>query len=56
MPETLHEIASRVKELREISNVSTETIAQKLQVPKSSYEDYENGRADIPASKLCESA
>lgn len=56
MPETLHEIASRVKELREISNVSTETIAQKLKMPQSSYEEFENGRADIPTSKLCEIA
>lgn len=56
MPETLHEIASRVKELREISNVSVETFAQKLHMPKSNYEEFENGNADIPTSKLCEIA
>jgi transcriptional regulator with XRE-family HTH domain len=52
MEEKIEEIASRVRELRELSDVSAEEMADYLKVPIDTYNDYENGCLDIPASIL----
>ena len=54
MAETIEEIASRVRELRELSKVTVEEMAEHLKVPLETYNCYEDGRTDIPASKLFE--
>lgn len=56
MQEKIKEIASRVHELRELSEISAEKMAEYLHVPKETYEKYENGTEDIPASILFEIA
>lgn len=56
MQEKIKEIASRVRELRELSDISAEKIAERLHVTKETYEKYENGTEDIPASILFEIA
>ncbi len=52
MNEKAKNIAKRVKELREILEVSKETLAEKLNIDLSVYEDYENGKNDMPVSVL----
>lgn len=52
MQQKIREIASRVRELRELSGLSAQQMAEKLDVPPHSYQDYENGKGDIPASIL----
>ena len=47
-------IGTRVKELRELSDVSVEEIIDDLKIDKETYEKYEKGEVDIPASFLCE--
>lgn len=54
MEEKIEEIASRVRELRELSNVSVEDMAEYLKVPVETYGCYEDGTLDIPASTLFE--
>lgn len=56
MQERIKEIASRVRELRELSEISLEEMADYLQVPLEVYQSYENGVEDIPASILFEIA
>lgn len=56
MQEKIKEIASRVRELRELSEISSEKMAEYLQVSEETYEKYENGTEDIPASILFEIA
>lgn len=56
MQEKIKEIASRVRELRELSEISVEKMAEYLQVPNEIYERYESGTEDIPASILFEIA
>lgn len=56
MQEKIKEIASRVRELRELSEISAEKMAEYLQVSDETYEKYENGTEDIPASVLFEIA
>jgi quercetin dioxygenase-like cupin family protein len=56
MQEKIKEIASRVRELRELSEISSEKMAEYLQVSQETYEKYENGTEDIPASILFEIA
>jgi len=54
MEEKIEEIASRVRELRKLSKVSVEDMAECLKVPVETYGCYEDGTLDIPASKLIE--
>ncbi|HPJ30050.1 MAG TPA: cupin domain-containing protein [Methanothrix sp.] len=54
MAETIEEIASRVREMRELSKVTAAEMAEHLQVPLETYTCYEEGKMDIPASKLIE--
>jgi transcriptional regulator with XRE-family HTH domain len=52
MKERLEEIGSRLRELRELSKITAEEMAEYLNVPVAAYEGYENGKLDIPASML----
>jgi transcriptional regulator with XRE-family HTH domain len=52
MTENIGNIASRMRELREIAGVSPEVLAMELGVPRESYLEYESGDADIPVSFL----
>ena len=54
MSEYNKNIGTRVKELRELSDVSVEEIIDDLKIDKETYEKYESGEVDIPASFLCE--
>jgi transcriptional regulator with XRE-family HTH domain len=48
MTEQIKQIAERIKEIREISNISAETLATRLGVTKELYIKYESGDSDIP--------
>ena len=50
MTEEMKQIAKRIKEIREISDISVETMAGNLDVPVDHYINYESGYADIPVS------
>ncbi len=52
MNEEILQVAIRIKALREIEGLSTEQISKELDVSKEEYENYENGKADIPVSFL----
>lgn len=56
MQEKIKEIATRVHELREISEIPIEDMAKYLEVSDETYRNYENGTEDIPASILFEIA
>lgn len=48
MKEQIKQIAERIKEIREISGISAETLAEKLGVESDLYAEYESGNTDIP--------
>lgn len=52
MREKIKQVASRIRELREIFGVSVAELAEAFQVPESDYEGYEGGEADIPVGVL----
>jgi len=52
MSEQIKQIAMRIKELREIHEVSKEIMAKKLGLSVAQYEAYESGEVDIPVSVL----
>ncbi len=56
MKEERREIAARLKELREIEGRTSAEVAEALGVDLSEYEDFEEGKADIPASLLHDAA
>lgn len=56
MQEKIKEIASRVHELRELSDISVEEMAKSMEIPAATYRKYEEGTEDIPASILFEIA
>lgn len=56
MQETLEEVGSRLRELRELSKVTVEDMANYLKMPVDKYNCYEDGLIDIPASSLIEIA
>jgi transcriptional regulator with XRE-family HTH domain len=56
MKKKIQEIAQRVRELRELSNVNVQDMASHLKITMSQYQDYEKGTMDIPASILFEMA
>jgi transcriptional regulator with XRE-family HTH domain len=56
MHQDLMEIPRRMRELREILEISAFEMANRLGVPLETYEGYENGEADIPISTLYEVA
>lgn len=56
MKEKMKEIAQRIRELRELSDISTEEMAEYLDIPLDDYVGYEDCTTDIPASDLFEIA
>ncbi len=48
--EKLFEVASRIREMREIDNISAEEMAQKTEVSLDDYVAYESGTRDMPFS------
>lgn len=48
MNEQIKQIAERIREIREISGISAETLADRLGVPSEKYLMYESGETDIP--------
>jgi len=52
----IKDIAERIKELREISGVTVESLAQELGISAETYREYESGNYDIPVSLLYEIA
>ena len=48
MTEQIKQIAERIKEIREISGISAETMADRLGVSSEIYSVYESGNTDIP--------
>jgi transcriptional regulator with XRE-family HTH domain len=56
MTEQIKQIAERIKEIREISSISAETLANKLGLTTDIYTSYESGDVDIPVGILFEIA
>ncbi|MDD2439018.1 MAG: cupin domain-containing protein [Methanosarcinaceae archaeon] len=56
MQEKIKEIASRIRELRELSEVSVKEMAEYLEISAETYQKYEAASEDIPASILLEIA
>lgn len=52
MLDELQQIGARIRGLREIMEVSAETLAAYLQLPLATLADYESGQADFPVSVL----
>ncbi len=52
MPEKIRNIASRIRELREIAGISPETLALEFNIPRETYLEYESGNVDIPVGFL----
>lgn len=52
MSEQLEQIASRIRDLREIAGLSQETVAHEIGIPLETYAAYETGTEDIPVSVL----
>ena len=56
MNEYNKDIGNRIRELRELSDIAIQDIAKELNIKTETYEQYENGEVDIPASFLYELA
>jgi len=56
MSDTVVQIANRIRELREISDMSQQELADKLKIPLETYVKYENGEVGVPISTLYEIA
>lgn len=56
MNEYNKDIGNRIKELRELSDISVQDIAEELNVDVETYNKYETGEVDIPASFIYELA
>jgi len=54
MQERIKEVAGRVKELRDILQISADDMSAYLRISPEKYLKYENGEEDIPASILYE--
>ncbi len=54
MKEKSKEIGARIKELRELSEITEREMADYLKIPVETYKKYETGEEDIPASILFE--
>lgn len=50
------EIASRLKDMREVYEISSQDMAKKLDVSVDTYNKYESGEIDIPASIIYEAS
>ncbi len=56
MSDEIRQIAMRLRELREIADVTPEAMAQQLHISAGEYLAYEGGETDIPVSLLYEAA
>lgn len=56
MSEQIKQIASRIKDLREIAGITIEDLAKELGISVETYKQYENGSIDIPIGFLYELA
>jgi len=56
MNEYNKDIGNRIKELRELSDISMQDMAEELNVDMKTYTQYETGEVDIPASFIYEIA
>ena len=56
MNEYNKDIGNRIRELRELSDITIKEIAENLNITEETYIQYENGEIDIPASFLYELA
>jgi transcriptional regulator with XRE-family HTH domain len=56
MSDQVKQIADRIRDLREIANLSEETLAAELGVTAETYREYEKGSTDIPVGFLYEVA
>lgn len=56
MSEEIIQIASRIRDLREISGITAESIANDIGITAEKYLEYESGNIDIPVSILYELA
>lgn len=56
MNEYNKDIGKRIRELRELSDITIKEIAEKLNISEETYIQYENAEIDIPASFLYELA
>ena len=56
MNEYNKDIGNRIRELRELSDITIKEIAEDLNITEETYIQYENGEIDIPASFLYELA
>lgn len=54
MTEQIKQIAKRIKEIREISGISSETLAERLGISSDLYSKYESGNTDIPVGIIFE--
>lgn len=54
MSDQIRQIAARIKDLREISGISIESLAKELKVSAELYREYESGAVDIPIGFLYE--
>lgn len=52
MSDQIKLISERIKELREISGISIETLSNEFGISKDTYLEYESGNVDIPVSFL----
>jgi transcriptional regulator with XRE-family HTH domain len=56
MSDQIRQISERLKELREVSGVTVESLAKDIGIPPEVLREYEGGDADIPVSLLYEIA
>lgn len=56
MSDTTKQIAARIREIREISDIAAGTLARKLNITEDTYLRYENGETGVPISTLYEIA
>jgi transcriptional regulator with XRE-family HTH domain len=56
MSNQIKQISERIKDLREISGITIETLSKELGISKDTYAEYESGNVDIPVSFLYEVA
>ncbi|OPX60191.1 MAG: Cupin domain protein [Methanobacterium sp. PtaB.Bin024] len=56
MKEKMKEIGLRINELRELSDLEVQDMADYLEISSETYKEYEDGKKDIPASILYEIA
>lgn len=56
MSDHIKQIAARIKDLREISEIPIEALCQEFNIPIETYREYESGNTDIPIGFLYELA